>query len=69
MFEKRKDQFPNLEAKSQKVIDGEMIELFQKSYGTIETTASCKYYFQGKRNTFKGFADSDEELAKKIIDW
>lgn len=45
MFEKRKDQFPNLEAKSQKVIDGEMIELFQKSYGTIETTASCKYYF------------------------
>ena len=69
MFEKRKDQVPNLEAKSQKVIDGEMIELFQKSYGTIETTASCKYYFQGKRNTFKGFADSDEELAKKIIDW
>ncbi|XIL13698.1 hypothetical protein N8C49_00840 (plasmid) [Enterococcus faecium] len=68
-MKKRKDQFPNLEVKSQKVIDGEMIELFQKNYGTIETTASCKYYFQGKRNTFKGFADSDEELVKKITEW
>ncbi len=69
MFEKRIDQYPNFEVKSQKMIDREMIELFKNSYGIIATTISCKYYFQGKRNTFKGFSDSDEELAKKIINW